>query len=171
MENGVGGVVGFMSWYRYVVAGALVMLWVVMTLGAKYSRSRYFTCLVILAACYPLGKTLQAFECGPRIVRWYLSDIGFVAFVGYSAVFQVRGIAPYYRVLYGIMAGLTIALVTEWFQLVVMNDLGPIDRFTARGDWMDVYIFIVTAGFAFWLSEKFSQELRRRQIYRRGHSS
>lgn len=95
----------------------------------------------ILAICYPIGKTLQFWHAGPLIVRWYISDIGFMPFfVFWAMVMRLRA-----RTLQKIVAiTCWIAISQEVVMIALTKTVShrPLTNYGARGDWIDVGIFV-----------------------------
>jgi hypothetical protein len=46
-------------------------------MAGKY-RIKHLQILIIIGLLYPVGKSLQRMHIGPRFIRWYLADVGFV---------------------------------------------------------------------------------------------
>lgn len=130
--------------YRWALVPLLGMLtWLVVR---EYRRipDRHYGYILGLALCYPLGKLFQVWLWGPGFIRWYLADIGFV-----PSIALVVSMAPFlkgsilHKLGWGAGTGLRIALIAEGLQLLARGYKSSL-KFQARGDWVDVGIFILT---------------------------
>jgi len=109
------------------------------------NRSQRWTRIVLLAlaTCYLLGKGCQQLLWGPRIVRFYLADIGFIPCVAIVSGMLVWTFSMWReRLRLGQMAilGWTVAMAVELYALIIQSP-GSVVPFAARGDLWDVVIF------------------------------
>jgi len=97
-----------------------------------------------LAVTYPIGELMQYALVGPGFIRWYLSDIGFVA-VPAAFLFVVP------RITWGTALDLGKRLTTAAFIIGGSLELffwkiqpsEPIPNAMVRGDLIDVTIFVI----------------------------
>ncbi len=107
---------------------------------------------------YGLGKYIQAAMVGPGFVRWYLSDVGFVGITGWVFLYghassaKIRWAA---RTLATILVVVAVGL--EWLVIKVQpQEIITIP--TARGDIVDVIIFIVSYSFVMVLIDRLERK-------------
>ena len=97
----------------------------------------YLVLWVVWATTYPVGKILQAHLVGPRITRWYLADVGYIAWYP-LIVFNMHSITSdehslmtaYYAALIFLLAGVGAELYEMWRKI--------------GGEWVDILIFCST---------------------------
>ncbi len=98
--------------------------------------SPFFIGWLILSTCYPLGKFFQYRLIGPRFIRWYLADVGFVPWCTYfiAVVILFLGLSfPTWT--YG---GATFCWI-----LAISLELREM-RARIGGEWKDIIIFTTT---------------------------
>lgn len=139
---------GFVSWYRWVLLAATVIIISVITRDIRRVKSSAFTLLALMALLYPVCKTLAMFVIGPRFVRWYLGDFGFVACAGYfgfflPAVLPLKA-SPFKMARIGAHAGFRIAVYTELLLIAITPLLKEPRRFAATGDWWDILMYCLS---------------------------
>lgn len=116
--------------------------------------------IAFAGVCYPLGKCLQAWEFGPIIARSYLADFGFVpCFTIGIALLRSHGIERLWRARVGAVFGLVIAIAGEIIQFHV-------EGFAARGDVVDLALFVSTFVVVFAILQLESRRLDERWMDR-----
>lgn len=105
--------------------------------------SRYYWALMLVGVYWPLGKALQYWHVGPILARSYISDVGFIA------AFAVFGfgisITSKARISFAKGAAILGFIVALGFELLLIAVQEPYKgEFSARGDWVDVGIFVVS---------------------------
>ena len=63
---------------HYFLLPVSLLLFTVLSVYALRIKVKGLQTLIFLGCLYPIGKSLQQLVIGPRFVRWYLADIGFV---------------------------------------------------------------------------------------------
>ncbi|MDP2816224.1 MAG: hypothetical protein Q8O19_06050 [Rectinemataceae bacterium] len=132
----------------------MALLSVLATVGVTYVFGKkilaypniYFRIIVLMGLLYPLGKMLQLNLIGPGWIRWYLADVGFISCIALLLAFG-RMIPPSNwilgRITSGIHVAFAVAVITELLQLSVRaSQTVSGHAATARGDWVDLGIFI-----------------------------
>lgn len=117
--------------------------------------------ILFLLFLYALGKYIQMAMIGPGIVRWYLSDIGFIGitgwifFYGHPSSAKIRSAA---RTLATMLV--VVAVCIEWVVMNFQPKQIPIPTTTpmARGDIIDVMIFIISYGLVMLLIESLERK-------------
>jgi hypothetical protein len=116
------------------------------TMDAYFSLRHYASLMnpylimwFVMALCYPVGKVFQYHLVGPRLVRWYLADIGYTAWYPLAAAAALATIE----------LGLGGPFAVAWWVAVVMTIIGVVleiieMKFKAGGEWKDVMIFCAT---------------------------
>lgn len=143
----------------------LAMVGVTYLLGKKIIAypNIYFRTLAIMGLLYPFGKMLQLNLIGPGWIRWYLADVGFISCIALLLAFG-RMVPPrdwiLGRITTGIHVAFAVAVGMELLQLYVkpVQDIGS-GIPTARGDWVDLAIFITMYCVNLLLIYKFRAQL------------
>ncbi len=121
-------------------AAAAWMMWMMARI-AKHTAAAVFLGLAFL---YPLGKVFQFWVLGPRFVRWYMSDVGFVPFtalaIGLFLMSKNWGIQPAFRRSLG--TALRLGILVELMQLAISAAAKKHVEFSAAGDWWDMACYI-----------------------------
>lgn len=127
-------------WLKYVTLGMTILATAYAAFRGLKRYAAGFQIFLFLGLLYPLGKLIQMFEIGPRALRWYLSDAGFVPCTAATiAVLRFRGVNPTHE---DVFIGFVLALLTEWWEMVTGPHIPKDVRFFA-GDWLDVQVFVL----------------------------
>lgn len=112
----------------------------------KFYTGPKMRAIIAMATLYPIGKTLGLWVIGPRWVRWYLGDVGFIAFTALLFLHSTwLKIPPPARFRFGARFGLVAALTVEALMLSAKQLPNyPKHKFWAAGDWTDALIFVLT---------------------------
>lgn len=141
---------------------AMKIKWAVMILSlvglgillaeAKRERVLHIRLYVLMGVCYPLGKLIQYWFWIPQIFRFYLSDFGFVPFLGFvffqwyrhRCPSQVRTWPQYLQTLaYATRYALVLAMLVELAQIWANRLVAPsADLMIFRGDPMDGIVYV-----------------------------
>ncbi|MES2213376.1 MAG: hypothetical protein V4473_00870 [Patescibacteria group bacterium] len=133
---------------RYIAPFFAILIGYYFLTMARKMRSVNFATIVLFAMCYPIGKTFQLWLVGPRWIRWYMSDVGFISMVmiwiGFSGI-AFFGKTVLERIKIGAWDGFILAVIVETLQLCAKSQsvIHKKGTFAASGDWVDMAIFFV----------------------------
>jgi hypothetical protein len=123
------------------------MMSLFLTVDTLRKREWSSLALVILMFCYPLGKVVETWQFGPDVLRWYLSDVGFVPMTSWilvktGSIWRKR--TEYRHWIIGIGIALAGAMLVEALQFT-LNPYTKNLKWTARGDWVDMVCYAASA--------------------------
>lgn len=119
----------------------LVVFTGIVTTVHIYLRKLQISALAIFGLLYPIGKDLQVYLSWPRLIRWYMADVGFVAFSGlfmflFFTVMSKKHLSA---------KTLNFCLVCAWFGATTAEVFSIFHPWGHQiGDWLDIVAF--TAG-------------------------
>ena len=126
--------------YKMLLLVMTIVTIVYLPLSSFVRADRRIGILGLLALCYVVGKTVQFWHTGPLIIRWYLSDVGFVPCFAFLALHIRKDPVLFARI------ALAIACLQELCMIFLVNPYVIPGTFGARGDWIDLVIFYSTYG-------------------------
>ena len=147
--------------YRYLVVIFGIGVAITLLCEIRRIRSVYFIAIALIAFLYPLGKFFQFWLIGPRWIRWYMSDVGFISGIGIAIAyspFKFFGNTMLERIRSGLGTSFRLAVVVEILQLIAKPYITKKQTFMASGDWVDMAIFFVMYAVNLYLLAKLKKQ-------------